>query len=201
MKKILKKRTIAGIIVLLVFLFVFFGFFFPLTFCSHKTRYLAESDLKEAVNIQDLSTIEYVYHGIAEKPGKFLWADTVDYRVRYEAHVQAFYDMSEIEFTIDYGSHTVTTYLPRPQIGSPVLDETKFGYLPDRATANMRDVLALCREDAANEFNTDAIQSEASESLKNTVEALTSPLLGSEWALEFANLSDLTQEEVENDAA
>lgn len=48
-------------------MFVLVGVVLPLKFDSHPTEYFAISDLKNAVNIQQLSTVDYVYHGIADR--------------------------------------------------------------------------------------------------------------------------------------
>lgn len=200
-KKVPKKIKIIGAIVLLAILIALFGIVLPLVLDDDETQYLTETSLKEAVDIENLEAIDYTYKGIAEKAGKFLWADTVDYRVRYEAHVRASYDMAEIEFILDDASKTVVAFLPEAQIGSPVLDENKFGYLPEHATADMRDILALCKEDAVNDLNQDEVKKEANESLKNVVTALTMPLLGDEYSLDFKSLSEYpNQEEVLNES-
>lgn len=111
--------------------------------------------------------------------------------------------MSAIEFKTDKANKVATAYLPEPEISSPVLDETKFGFLPERLTADMKDVLALCKEDAKKDHNEDEIRAEASKSLRDIVTALTMPLLGEEWSLEFKDLSEYTpdvKEEVHDEA-
>jgi len=162
----------------------------PIVLDNDKTQYVNETSLKEAVNIESLDSVEYIYKGIAENDGQLLWMDTVDYRVKYEAHIRATYDMSKIEFTIDEENKVATAYLPEAEIETPVLDETKFGYLPENTTADMKDILSLCKEDAANDVDKDKIHQAASDSLKNTINALTLPLLGDDWTLEFKSLSE-----------
>lgn len=186
--KVPMRVKIIGLIVVIVLAVIVCGFVIPYVLDDHETHYTSESTLKEAVEIENLSAIDYVYRGIAEKPGKFLWMDNVEYRVRYEAHVRAYYNMSDIQFEMDNEHKIVTAYLPQAEIGSPVLDETKFGYLPANANADMPEILKLCREDAANELNTDQVQKEAYESLQSIVEALTLPLLDTDWQIEFLSL-------------
>ena len=172
----------------------FFGFALPWMADNHETQYLATSDLKSAVDIDSLSTIDYTYHGIAEKHGKFLWQDRVDYRVKYEAHIRASYTLSDIQFEIDEEDRVVTAYLPEAQIGDPQLDNSKFGYLPESATADMKNVIALCREDAANDVDKEEIKEQAEASLKDTVKALTLPLIGDEYQLEFKPIAEYNEE-------
>lgn len=184
----------AKLAVLVVAAVIVFGFALPWMTDNHETQYLATSDFKSAVDIDSLSTIDYTYHGIAEKHGKFLWQDRVDYRVKYEAHIRASYTLSDIQFGINEEDKVVTAYLPEAQIGDPQLDYSKFGYLPESATADMKDVIALCREDAANEVDKEEIKEQAEASLKDTVKALTLPLLGDECQLEFKPIAEYNGE-------
>lgn len=188
--KIPLKVKLIGLVTLVVVLFVAGGFVLPWVLDDHETHYVSESNLKEAVEIEDLTAVEYVYRGVAEKPGQFLWMDTVEYRVRYEAHIPAYYKLSEIQFSVDNDDMIVTVYLPEAEIGEPVLDDKKFDYLPESASGDMAEVLALCKEDAANEVNTAQIKKEAEDSLRDIVEALTMPMLGGEWSIEFKSLEE-----------
>lgn len=171
-------------------LFVFFGFVFPWITDNHETQYLATSDLKSAVDIDSLSTVDYTYHGIVEKHGKFLWMDRVDYRVKYEAHIRASYTMGDIQFDVNEDKKVVTAYLPKAQVGEPQLDNSKFGYLPENATADMKDVLSLCRKDAADEVDKKEIKKQADASLQDTVKALTMPLIEDKYELDFRPLAE-----------
>ncbi len=192
--KLPRKAKIAVFAVVAVVAVGFFRIVLPWMTDNHETQYLTTSDLKSAVDIDSLSTIDYAYHGIAEKHGKFLWQDRVDYRVKYEAHIRASYTLSDIQFGINEENKVVTTYLPEAQIGDPQLDNSKFGYLPESATADMKDVIALCREDAANDVDKEEIKEQAEASLKDTVKALTLPLLGDEYQLEFKPIAEYNEE-------
>ena len=85
-------------------------------------------------------------------------------------------------------------YLPEAEIGEPQLDHKEFGYLPENATADMKDVIALCREDAASDVDRDEIRREADASLRDTVSALTKHLLGDDLKLEFKPISEYSEE-------
>lgn len=188
------KAKFATLAVIVAVAIGFFGFALPWITDNHETRYLATSDLKSAVDIDSLSTIDYAYHGIAEKHGQFLWQDNVDYRVKYEAHIRASYTLSDIQFGINEEDKVVTAYLPEARIGDPQLDNSKFGFLPERVTADMKDAIALCREDAANDVDRDEVKEQAEASLKDTVKALTLPLLGDEYQLEFKPIAEYNEE-------
>ncbi len=198
--KILKIAITAILVVLVVVGVLFFGAVRSCIPAASEPQYLSETTLMNVVNIENLNTVDYTYKGIAEKAGKFLWADTVDYRVKYEAHIRASYDMGEIRFTLDEENMVVTAYLPEAQISEPVLNENEFGFLPENAAADIRDILAICKEDAAKDLNQDEIKRGARDSLEKTVEALTAPLLGDKWTIEFKDLSEYpNKEEVQNE--
>lgn len=188
--KLSTKVKIALVVVLAGTLVGFFGFILPSMLDNDETQYLTTSDLKSAVDIDSLSTVDYIYHGIVEKHGRFLWMDRVDYRVKYEAHIRASYTMSDIQFGIDKENKVVTAYLPKAQVGEPQLDNSKFGYLPENATADMKDVLSLCRKDAADEVDKKEIKKQADTSLRDTVKALTLPLIDGEYELKFKPLAE-----------
>lgn len=188
--KLSTKVKIVLVVVIVVALASFFGGVLPWITDNHETQYLTTSDLKSAVDIDSLSTVDYTYHGIVEKHGRFLWMDRVDYRVKYEAHIRASYTMSDIQFDIDEENKTVTAYLPKAQVSEPQLDNSKFGYLPENATADMKDVLSLCRKDAADEVDKKEIKKQADASLRDTVKALTLPLIEDEYKLDFKPLAD-----------
>ena len=188
--KLSTKVKIALVVVLAGALVGFFGFILPSMLDNDETQYLTTSDLKSAVDIDSLSTVDYICHGIVEKHGRFLWMDRVDYRVKYEAHIRASYTMSDIQFGIDKENKVVTAYLPKAQVGEPQLDNSKFGYLPEIATADMTDVLSLCRKDAADEVDKKEIKKQADTSLRDTVKALTLPLIDGEYELKFKPLAE-----------
>lgn len=162
--KLSLKAKLAVLAVAAVIAVGFFGFALPWMTDSHETQYLATSDLKSAVDI------------------------------KYEAHIRASYTLSDIQFGINEEDKVVTAYLPEAQIGDPQLDSSKFGYLPESATADMKDVIALCREDAANDVDKEEIKEQAGASLKDTVKALTLPLLGDEYQLEFKPIAEYNEE-------
>lgn len=117
----------------------------------------------------------------------------MDYRVKYEAHIRASYTLSDIQFEIDEEDRVVTAYLPEAQMGDPQLDTSKFGYLPEGAAADMKDIIAICREDAANDVDKEEIKGHAEASLKDTVKALTMPLIGDEYQLEFKPIAEYVE--------
>ena len=160
---------------------------------GHETQTFAESDLVDVVNVESLSTFDYTYHGIAEQAGKILFIDKTDYRVKYDMHVSAVYQLSSIRFKIDASAKSVTAYLPAAQLEMSA--PANMSYMNVSANPDVDDVIRLCREDAQNDIDLDMVRKRADENLKNTVTALTKPLLdGDGWELEFAELAQFSGE-------
>ncbi len=155
------------------------------------------TDLEAVMNISELSTIQYDYHGIAEHHAQFLLWDNVNYRVKYKATFTVSYDLTAIRFKKD--GRVFTAYLPDPQVGDPVISPNKadLGFLPDNTEADIDDVLDLCEQDAA-EFDTSRMLDEGEASLEDTVSALTMPLLKDDegtYELKFDVLANYVPEE------
>ena len=98
-------------------------------------------------------------------------------------------DLEVVDYTYKGIADKTSQFLWAENVDYPVLDETKFGYLPENATADVRDVIALCKEDVASEFSDAGLRTEAMESVRETVEALIRPLLDSAWQIEFEEVS------------
>ena len=94
LRKVPLKIKILSLVVVAILVILIFGVALPLALDNDETQYLSDATLKSAVDIGDLEVVDYTYKGIAEKTSQFLWAENVDYRVKYEAHVRASYDMS-----------------------------------------------------------------------------------------------------------
>lgn len=179
----------------------FFGVALPLNLDSDETQYVSVQSLKSIVDIKELTAVDYIYRGVAEKHSTILWIDRVDYRVKYEVHVGVHYDLSKVEFTTDNESKIAIAYLPEAGIDEPQLVGDQFGYLPENATADLKDIWALCTEDAAKDIDASEIRAEAEKSIQDTVEALTLPLLDDGWQLEFKELSEYPGEKEDQNEA
>ena len=176
---------VKAVIVLAVVAVAFFmaAFGIPAMKPDPKTEIVTVSNLEKAVEVGELSTIDYVYKGVAEKPGLF---GSVEYRIRYEAHVSVSFDMGAIEFSVDESSGVVTAVLPEPKVGEPVIDDEKLDYLPDGAHGDFGEVMSLCKEDASAEIADDfQIVEWSISNLEDTVRSLIVPLVGDEAEVVF----------------
>ena len=171
-------------------------------FTSPRTiETLAESDLVNVVNIESLSTLQYPYHGIAEQKSKTWFGEKTAYRVKYEVTITANYQMSAIRFTKDEESKTVTAYLPAAEftISAP----KNMSYMNVSANPNVEEVITLCKEDASNDVELDPVREVADESLRDTVSALTKPLIekyGYSNEIVWKSLAEYPETEASNEA-
>ena len=87
-------------------------------------------------------------------------------------------DMKDISFEIDNEKKTVTPVLPEIKINSCTVDEEKLSFIPENTTADLKDVLNACEEDAETEASQSLqLMRSARENLKDIVEALIYPIL------------------------
>lgn len=138
---------------------------------------LTETELEKTVSVSKLATARCVYKGIAVK-----WdgSGNARYHVYYESSVTAGIDMGDISFKVDEEAKTVTPVLPEPTINTPEIDTSSLDFFEEDADADMKDAIALCRQDALEKVSSDAaIKESATENLRSTVEALTKSLLES----------------------
>ena len=141
--------------------------------------YVTSTQLKKAVNIENLSSAEFVYNGIAEKHKDN--SDEIEYRVAYEATVKVGVKMSDIDFDIDQSNKVIVPRLPEIAVNSVAVDVNSLSYMPKNPDRGMKEVLDLCEADAKNEANnSDKFYRTAEDNMKSVVEALTLPLVKGE---------------------
>ena len=143
-----------------------------------STQHVSSSQLSKIVSVSKLSTARFTYEGIAEKKNK---DGNVEYHVFYSADVEAGADMSKINFgNIDEEKKIVYPVLPEITLATTV-DDTSLEFFERNFDINIEDVIELCRKDASKEVKADSdIYDLAVENLKDTIEALTNPLLAQE---------------------
>lgn len=146
---------------------------------SDKGKYITTSQLEKAVDIDELSTAEFVYNGVAEKY-KDDDPEEVECRISYNATVKVGINMEDIDYKIDNKNKSVTPILPEIKVNIAALDESSISYIPKNPKMEVDEVIALCKEDAINEANkSDQLHDVAEENMKTTIEALIKPILDS----------------------
>lgn len=147
--------------------------------------FVTSSQLKDAVNIEQLSSAEFVYNGIAEKYRED--SDEVEYRISYDATLKVGINMSDIVFTVDDDAKTVKAQLPPIAITNISVSTEGLSYLPENPNLDMADILTICEEDIKNEAaQSPSFYQTAEENMRDVVEALTLPLIkGKGYSLEW----------------
>lgn len=153
--------------------------------CNPETRgsltgedVVSSTQLKQAINIDNLSSAEFVYNGIAEKYKDN--TSTIEYRVAYDATVKVGIRMSDIDFDVDRANKTVTPRLPEIIVNSVSVDINTLSYMPKDPGAEIKDVIEVCENDVKTDAsNSSKFYQTAEENMKSVVEALTLPLIKS----------------------
>lgn len=145
----------------------------------NRKRVLTTTELMKVVDIDELSTAECVYNGIAEKKDD---DGNVNYRIAYESRVQIGLNLSEVDFSdIDQENKVVRPVLPEITIGDIEIDTSTLDYMPkDPKDLDMAEVIGLCKEDARSGCMENAeFYTLARENAQAIVESLTMPLIES----------------------
>ncbi len=137
---------------------------------------ISSAMLTEVTDVAELSSAQFTYNGIAqvyEADGK-----TVKCNVKYASKVKAGIDMKDIKFDIDNKKKTVTPIIPDIKITACTVDEEQLSFIPENTTADLKDVLKACEEDAETEAKeSPRLMESAEENLKSVVEALIYPVV------------------------
>lgn len=132
--------------------------------------------LTQVIDVSELSSAQFTYNGIAQVYEK--GSDVIKCNVKYKAKVKAGIDMNDISFEIDDEKKTVTPILPEIKISSCTVDEEELSFIPENTTADLKDVLKACEEDAETEASgSPQLMGSAHENLEAIVEALIYPVL------------------------
>lgn len=142
---------------------------------------VTESQLKEIINVSELSTFTAVYNGVAqvmneEKP------EETDYYVSYEAKVNVGIDFSEIGIDKDDRGMIIRLTIPEVDITDIEVDIASLDYifLNDKAnTASVSmEAYRACEEDVKNESaGQKKIFELAEQNAENIVTALVRPVV------------------------
>lgn len=173
-----KLSRLAGILIIsAIALIIFYLFSSVMTKGKNQNIVITDSRLEKAIDISELSTAEFVYNGISEKYSD-KDPDKIQCYISYNANVKVGIQMEDIEFEIDKANKTVSPILPDFTITVAELDEESISYIPANPDISLKEVIALCKEDAMKEAkNSEKLYETARENLKAVIEALLSPLL------------------------
>lgn len=161
--------SISALIVIVVFILFF------ITGCSNA-KVITTSDLIKAIDVEELSTAEFIYNGItAIKKGN------ETYHVRYNSTVKVGISMDDVEFEVDHNGRKITITLPDITINDILVDASSISYIPINPNVDVKDVLAACKADVENEAKlTDKLSQTAEDNLQSIIIALIDPIIKDE---------------------
>lgn len=142
-----------------------------------KADVVTATELKQAINEDELSTASFIYNGIADTSNE---DGSKEYHISYNSIVKAGISLGDITFDVDDTAKTIKVNLPSVVINSVEIDPDKLSYLPENPNMEMQQILATCKEDAVNEANnSEKLINLAETNLKNVVEAMLKPITSS----------------------
>lgn len=137
--------------------------------------------IKEIIELSELSTFEVIYDGVSVKHNDKK-PDKIDYYVSYKSNIQLGIDLSKVTISSNEETKTITITVPKIKINNISVDITSMDFIFKNNKANNESVsdeaYKLCIDDVSRESE---IQQEifdlAQDNAKNTIEALTTPIL------------------------
>lgn len=148
-----------------------------------KLKTIAESTLKEIIEINDLQTVEYNYNAIATKYTNKK-KDTPKYHVAYEGIVKAGINFKQIKIEVNEEEKIVLIELPKVEIQEVEVKEETMDYIFEKQKYETEDIIKeatkLCKDDLEKRTeNEDLLLETARENAISTIEALFSPWIKS----------------------
>lgn len=142
-----------------------------------KTRFA--SSLIEALSLDELSTSELVYNGIATVNHQD--SDKPHYFILYNSVLKVGIQMDDINFEVNPAEKSVNILLPEVKILEVVIDPNSIDFIPDSFSADLKTAIVDSKNDAiAKSSDTPELMRTAKENLRSIIEALTLPLIQSE---------------------
>lgn len=179
--KAIKK---APIIVICCIAVVLLAVLIPIIISSSKKstpEIISQANLERIINVNDLSTIEAIYNGVARVADEDNPAE-IDYYVSYDAKVKAGIDVTQINIDVDSEKQLIKITLPETEITSVAVEIESLDYIFMDDSANTDKVSSeaykKCIEDVTNKASTaEAIKDIATENAKNFIRALINPFI------------------------
>lgn len=138
---------------------------------------ISEASIKSVLNIEELSTAEYIYNAIAKAYGED--GTTVRYYVAYEGTIKAGFHFGGIGISIDKEANVVTLSIPEVTIQETTVDPGSLDYIfvdkKSETETIHKEAFELCQADLEEHADITEILSLARQSAKDTVYALVTP--------------------------
>lgn len=142
--------------------------------CSEKEKnVLTSAQLQNAINVQELSTAEFTYNGVAVyvKNGKEIY-------IKYASRVKAGIDLKDVAFTVLPEEKKIEITLPEIKINDVIIDTSFIDYIPSNPDLELKEVIKVCKDDVRTRAIADDMFLEtASNNLKAMMSAVIRPLI------------------------
>ena len=156
---------------------------------SLSVRISASSTLQDIIDIDELSTAEFAYNGIAsvyEDNGK-----DVRFYALYHSTIKVGINLSEARIVrTDEEKKEITIALPAVSIiDEPIIDDRSLSFMKPGTYSvfspndfDLKSALTACRQDARTEAEQSSeLIAAAEENLQNTIRAFMTPIIGSDY--------------------
>lgn len=146
---------------------------------SGQLTTISKSSLEKIVEINELSTLDYVYNAIAIKYTDDS-KDKIKYYIAYEGTVTAGIDFHKIDFSINRKKKTVTIIIPEVQIQDVRIDMGTVEYIFIKNKYNTetisQEAYRLCKTDLKKRAESETLLYDtARENAISSIEALFKP--------------------------
>ncbi len=175
-KKIKIVLALIGIVATAILLYIAYDALFVDK--GHKVTTISESSLEQIIQIEELSTTDYIYNSIAT--AYLEDGQKVKYYVAYEGNVKAGINFSKIEVSLDEENKKISIKLPEVEIQDIIVDIESLDFIFTKDKYNTQTELQaaykLCVADLESKVgNENALFVMAKENARLTVEALIAP--------------------------
>lgn len=148
-----------------------------------RLRITTKNTLEKIIEINDLSTVDYIYNAIAIKYVDDESEDVV-YYVSYEGTITAGIDFNKISIEMDNKSKVVSIHLPEAEIQETRVDMGTLDYIyvgkTDENDSISQEAYQLCKKDLAEKAaKEEKILKNAKENAQSAIEALLKPWIES----------------------
>lgn len=179
----MKAKLILGLILCAVILILGIVVALYISNKNKEPEIISKANLEKVINVNELSTFEAVYDGVAVVMNKEN-PENVDYYVSYASKVKAGIDFDKVQIDIKETEEqkTIVITLPEVTLQEPTVDIATMDYIFVNKKANTETVseeaYKACIEDATKECEKeDAIYMLAKQNAENMIIALVKPFV------------------------
>lgn len=174
--KRIKTKFIIGFIVVLIFIISIMALIIGFNIEEPKLTVVPEAKLKELIEINELSTLEFIYNSIVNV-GE---GDDIRYYVAYEGTVRYGMDAEQIQITTDGESKEIRVWIPEIKVMECIVNPETIDFIFTKDKYETETVLTeaygICKADLEEKVaEDDSLIGLAGENAVAAMEALLKP--------------------------